>query len=68
MKTRNKNSKQSVQMQDSLMSSKLSSLNGAGNLPFSTSSISLEKGSGGGGGGCCCCCCCGGGSATQEKF
>lgn len=75
MKTRNKNSKQGVQMQDSLMSSKLSSLNGAGNLPFSTSSISLEKGSGGGGGGgggggcCCCCCCCfGGGSATQEKF
>lgn len=64
MKTRNKNSKQGVQMQDSLMSSKLSSLNGAGNLPFSTSSISLEKGSGG----CCCCCCCGGGSATQEKF
>lgn len=75
MKIRNKNSKQGVQMQDSLMFSKLSSLNDTGNLTFSSTSVSLEKGSGGGGGGggggcccCCCCCCCGGGSATQEKY
>ncbi|MDT2916998.1 hypothetical protein P7H93_10625 [Lactococcus lactis] len=54
MKIRNKNSKQGVQMQDSLMFSKLSSLNDTGNLTFSSTSVSLEKGSGG--------------SATQEKY